>query len=110
MLLHFNSYAAKQESVHTAKYGYTAPFSLDIYNINAKLSSQNQVHNTFTLSQAYINALKSDYIKPSLEAQTIFKEEVTKLKLINNYINNPKDTQRMVNINAIPNDILMETQ
>ncbi|CEL89501.1 SEC10/PgrA surface exclusion domain-containing protein [Streptococcus sanguinis] len=80
----------------------------EIKEKEAKLSSQDQVHNTFTLSQAYINALKSDYIKQSLEAQTIFKEEVTKLKLINNYISNPKDAQRMVNINAIPNDVLME--
>ena len=80
----------------------------EIKEKEAKLSSQDQVHNTFTLSQAYINALKSDYIKQSLEAQTIFKEEVTKLKLINNYISNPKDAQRMVNINAIPKDVLME--
>ena len=80
----------------------------EIKEKEAKLSSQDQVHNTFTLSQAYINALKSDYIEPPLEAQRTFKEEATKLKLINNYISNPKDAQRMVNINAIPNDVLME--
>lgn len=80
----------------------------EIKEKEAKFSSQDQVHNTFTLSQAYINALKSDYIEPPLEAQRTFKEEATKLKLINNYISNPKDAQRMVNINAIPNDVLME--
>lgn len=99
--------AKRQASIDQAQADIKAA-QAEIKEKEAKLSSQDQVHNTFTLSQAYINALKSDYIKPSLEAQTIFKEEVTKLKLINNYISNPKDAQRMVNINAIPNDVLME--
>lgn len=99
--------AKRQASIDQAQADIKAA-QAEIKEKEAKLSSQDQVHNTFTLSQSYINALKSDSIKRSPEAQRIFKEEVTKLKLINNYISNPKDTQRMVNINAIPNDVLME--
>ena len=99
--------AKRQASIDQAQADIKAA-QAEIKEKEAKLSSQDQVHNTFTLSQAYINALKSDYIEPPLEAQRTFKEEATKLKLINNYISNPKDAQRMVNINAIPNDVLME--
>ena len=99
---------AKRQAVIAQAQADIKAAQAEIKEKEAKLSSQDQVHNTFTLSQAYINALKSDYIEPPLEAQRTFKEEATKLKLINNYISNPKDAQRMVNINAIPNDVLME--
>ena len=84
----------------------------EIKEKEAKLSSQDQVHNTFTLSQAYINAIKSNNIngtaKLSPEAQEILAKEAATLKSSNNYIGSQKDAQRMVNINAIPNDVLME--
>ena len=84
----------------------------EIKEKEAKLSSQDQVHNTFTLSQAYINAIKSNNIngtaKLTSEAQETLAKEAATLKSSNNYIGSQKDAQRMVNINAIPNDVLME--
>ena len=84
----------------------------EIKEKEAKLSSQDQVHNTFTLSQAYINAIKSNNIngtaKLTPEAQETLAKEAATLKSSNNYIGSQKDAQRMVNINAIPNDVLME--
>lgn len=84
----------------------------EIKEKEAKLSSQDQVHNTFTLSQAYINAIKSNNIngtaKLTSEAQETLAKEAATLKSSNNYIGSQKDAQRIVNINAIPNDVLME--
>ncbi|KXT77387.1 hypothetical protein STRDD11_02637 [Streptococcus sp. DD11] len=78
----------------------------------AKVSSLDQVHNTFTLSPAYINAIKSNNIngtsKLSAEAQGTLATEAARLKSSNNYISSQKDAQRMVSINAIPSDILLE--
>ena len=84
----------------------------DIKEKEAKLSSQDQVHNTFTLSQDYIRAARTIDKKGSgqltPEAKEMLAKEAAILKSSNNFISSQKDAQRIVDINNIPKEILLE--
>ena len=84
----------------------------DIKEKEAKLSSQDQVHNTFTLSQDYIRAARTIDKKGSgqltPEAKEMLAKEAAILKSSNNFISSQKDVRRIVDINNIPKEILLE--
>ena len=71
-----------------------------------KVSSQDQVQNTFTLSQNYIKAVKSIRSGSSSqltdEAKEVLYKEASVLKTTNNYISSKKDAERIYDINSIP--------
>ena len=77
-----------------------------------KVSSQDQVQNTFTLSQNYIKAVKSIRSGSSSqltdEAKEVLYKEASVLKTTNNYISSKKDAERIYDINSIPKDVILE--